>query len=152
MGLGLFYLGTYIWDAAAVCCPNGPRLDIPSPCMMLRCSLTSKAKLFDLECDMWEERPQLGKTVQIAPAAAVGTYRYAGTPSLRADCLGRGRAALWLSGFVHGMLRREPIALKAAPNPFIWSLGDLNGEGCGGFSRLQPNPASSPSLKYLLTG
>lgn len=33
---------------------------------------TSKAELFDLECDMWEERPQLGKTVQIAPNAAVG--------------------------------------------------------------------------------
>lgn len=60
-------------------------------------------------------------------------------------CYGRGVLCA-------GMRRRELIALKAAPDPFIWSLEDLNGGGWGGFSRLQPNPASSPSLKYLLTG
>lgn len=40
----------FIWDAAASCCPNNPYT-------MLRCSPTSKARLFDLECDTspaWE--------------------------------------------------------------------------------------------------
>jgi len=67
---------------------------------------------------MWEERPQLGKTVQIAPAAAVGTYRYAGTPSLRAVRLGRGTAALWPWGFVCGDMLEGADCPESRPQPF----------------------------------
>lgn len=62
--------------------------------------------------------PQLGKTVQIAPTAAVGTYRYAGTPSFGVVRLGRGRAVLWPWGFVCGDASEGADCSESRPRPF----------------------------------
>lgn len=51
-------------DRHLECCSQfGPPQPFCHPAMLP----TSKAELFDLECDFWEERPQLGKTAPITP-------------------------------------------------------------------------------------
>lgn len=98
--------------------PKRTPLGHPQPLHDVAMLANIKGKLFDLECDMWEERPQLGKTSQIAPTAAVGMYRYAGTLSLQAVRLGRGRAAVMAVGFCARDASEGADCSESCPQPF----------------------------------
>lgn len=118
INLALLYLGTYIWDATASCCPN-------NPWEMLRCSPTSKGPNYPT----WSvTHPQAWENSSGSPHRSAGAVWICRSAARSACSAGHGEQQRcgW-GGFVMGMLGRELIALKAISSPFIWSLGDLNG-------------------------